>query len=361
MDDNVPDGNRMPGIELDEVLGTVDERLLGRNLTGRGPFGHGRRKGDAAYPPAMPAVHEPREFVCGLEALVLEVGADAGEGRSGKVADVLIVVDAENRDLVWHGESGPPAGIQRVDGVGVVCAEDGGGLRKRGKPLCEGRDMRATFGGRGSAQVLGGVPEPEQCAAKRLPAAFEPILAIVVPNKREVREAVLLDEIAGCVSGDFHVVDIQPARRGARKPVVRNIEEDGRNVGPCEPCANAFRAGKRGDDAVEAVLEDHSRGRRRQFGRRLVDPDIPSDARAEKAEDADELLASGRVAHFECQQDLAGTRRESLHAREYSSSRCMASTCLKAYLIRAENMRGPVLHLCCRPSAIVNIIKESPL
>jgi hypothetical protein len=88
------------------------------------------------------AAHEEREEGGGFPAGAAGVERDAGKGRWGEGAEDLVVVHAEDGDLLGDGEADAATGFEHLLAAVVVAGENGDGFRERGEPRADGTDFR---------------------------------------------------------------------------------------------------------------------------------------------------------------------------------------------------------------------------
>jgi hypothetical protein len=93
----------------------------------------GRLHDDAGQVASAPAHHD-REGLCSLIAGTLEVGGDARHGRIRNAADDLIIIGADDSDIIRHAQAGQGAGLHNFLGEIVVAGHESGGPRQGPEP-----------------------------------------------------------------------------------------------------------------------------------------------------------------------------------------------------------------------------------
>ena len=88
------------------------------------------------------------DHLAGPHAAAVEVAADAGKRRNRRFAGFLVVVDADDAQLVRHLDSLARGDGQHVLGRAVVGGEQPAGLGQRGQPAAQPSGRRRAYGGK---------------------------------------------------------------------------------------------------------------------------------------------------------------------------------------------------------------------
>ena len=241
--------------------------------------------------------HHRVEDACRGAAGRLGVGVDARDPWRGEVADEVVVVDAEDRDLGGDSDAEFAAGAEDLVRADVVAAEDGDGLREGAEPGLEGarvgrgddafaRDdhvLEPADDAAGRAEVGAGVVRlREELREARAAGVGKP--GSVVAAEGEVREAAV-EEVPRGELGDRGVVDLDGGE-GGMGPLVEGVDD-----GSAETLEE--RGGLGPDDAEDEAVEPREGARRRLRG--LDDLEGPVFARLREVGDAGDERASERV------------------------------------------------------------------
>ena len=105
--EQVVDGHPLAGVLADQLDGQGDLRVVDGRDVGRLPGGDPQRLDDLDARGRVGAGHEGVEQLGREVADPLGVGDDARERRVAELAEHLVVVDAEDGDLLGHGQADP--------------------------------------------------------------------------------------------------------------------------------------------------------------------------------------------------------------------------------------------------------------
>ena len=131
---DVVDCNAVLEIFTHESQSVVDEMSGGRNRSCRIPFDYFLRL-DVDGLAGFACAHHPVEFDRCTASHFGIVGLDAGNLRPYGLAEELVVVYAEDGQLVGYLDFDAKAGLRRIDGRAVAIGHQCGRLRKPADPI----------------------------------------------------------------------------------------------------------------------------------------------------------------------------------------------------------------------------------